>query len=256
MRRLTAAIVAALAFFGAAVSANADAYVTTLMYHEVTNDASKYGDWGIAPDQLENDINYFTEHGYVTVTASELASESMDNIDEKKLLLLTFDDGYESWYTTVYPVLQRTGAKATMFVVSSYINRYGYLSEEQIHEMANSGLIEIGSHTGHIHQMPKDALIDLYNSSGAGDVIEDIRGSTERLSDITGKEITSISWPYGYYTSTLDSRVKNDLGYKISFSTKPGVNYYSGDNSIVFNRITRDAGRTTAEIYEAAESRY
>ncbi len=256
MKKITAISLALLMFFAASANALANARVVTLMYHEVTHDPQRQGDWGISPEQLEADINYFTERGYIPITAGELANESMNNLEGKKILLLTFDDGYADWYTEVYPILRRTGAKATMFIVGSYINRYGYLSEWQIHEMANCGLIEIGSHTDMIHQMPKDSLTNLYNSDGADDVIADIRKNTERLSTITGKDIVSISWPYGYYTDTLDWRVKNELGYKMSFSTATGVNDYSGDTSVVFDRITRDAVRTTEEIFADAEKRF
>ncbi len=256
MKKLTALCIALLTLFCGAASAAADARVVTLMYHEVTSDESRHGDWSISPEQLEEDIEYFTERGYIPITASELANESMDNLDGRKILLLTFDDGYVGWYTDVYPILKRTGAKATMFVVGAYVNRYGYLSEEQIHEMANCGLIEIGSHTDMVHQMPRDALIDLYNSDGSGDVVMDIRCNMERLSEITGRGITSLSWPYGYYTDELDRRVKSELGCEISFSTSPGVNYYSGGSSVVFNRITREASRTSEAVFADAESRF
>lgn len=256
MKRIAALLTALCTFAATAATALADARVVTLMYHDVTYDESRQGDWGITPDQLEEDIEYFTARGYIPITAGELANESMENLDGKKILLLTFDDGYAGWYTNVYPILQKTGAKATMFVVGAYINRYGYLSADQIHEMANCGLIEIGSHTDMVHQMPKDALISLYNSDGADDVIADIRKNTERLSEITGKSVVSLSWPYGYYTDALDWRVKNELGYRMTFSTLTGVNNYSGDTSIVFNRVTREASRTTEAIFNDAEGRF
>ena len=237
-------------------SAYAEAQVAAIMYHEVTTDASRHGDWGISPEQLEADINYFLERGYVSITAGELANEAMENLDGKKILLLTFDDGYASWYTDVYPVLQRTGAKATMFVVGAYINRYGYLSEDQIREMANCGLIEIGNHTDRVHQMPKSALISLYSSGGAGDVITDIRNNSGKISAITGKNVTSIAWPYGYYTDALDSRVKNELGYTMSFSTEPGVHHYYGDTSIIFKRVNREYSQTPEKLYEYVENKF
>ena len=256
MKKLTAICLALFMFLSAEVSSFAAARVAAIMYHEVTTDESRYSDWSISPEQLEADINYFLERGYVSITAGELANESMENLDGKKILLLTFDDGYAGWYTDVYPILQRTGAKATMFVVGAYINRYGYLSEDEIREMANCGLIEIGNHTDMVHQMPKSSLISLYNSVGAGDVITDIRNNSARISKITGKSVTSIAWPYGYYTTALNNRVRNELGYTMSFSTETGVNYYYGDTSIVFNRVNREHYRTPQTLYEFVESKF
>ena len=255
MKRLMATSLA-LFILLSGVSASAAARVTALMYHEVTSDGNRHDDWGISPEQLEADINYFLENGYVTITASELANESMDNLEGKKILLLTFDDGYVGWYTDVYPILRRTGAKATMFVVGAYINRYGYLGEAQIREMANCGLIEIGNHTNHVHQMPKDALITLYNSANVRDVLDDIKSNSARISGITGKTVTSIAWPYGYSTDWLNEHVRSELGYTMTFSTTSGVNYYSGDSSVVFNRVNREYYRTPESLYEFVESLY
>ena len=238
------------------VCAYAKTQVAALMYHEVTTDESRHDDWGISPEQLEADINYFLERGYVSITAKELANESAENLDGKKILLLTFDDGYVGWYTDVYPILQRTGAKATMFVVGSYINRYGYLSEVQIREIANSGLVEIGNHTNYVHQMPKDALIKLYNSDNVRDVLDDIKNNSERISKITGSSVTSISWPYGYTTKWLSEHVRTELGYTMAFDTTPGVHYYTGDNSIVFSRINREYYLTSEELYEFVENQF
>ena len=253
MKKLTA-ISLALFIVLSSVCASAAAQVAALMYHEVTTDESRHDDWGISPEQLEADINYFLEHGYVSITAGELANESMENLDGKKILLLTFDDGYVGWYTDVYPILQRTGAKATMFVVGAYINRYGYLSEDQIREMANCGLIEIGNHTNRVHQMPKESLMALYNSANVRDVLDDISSNSAKISRITGKSVTSISWPYGYTTAWLSEHVRSELGYTMAFDTTPDVHYYNGDTSIVFNRINREYYRTPEDLYGFVES--
>ena len=255
MKKLTA-ISLALFMLLNGVSAFAAAQVATLMYHEVTTDEERHGDWSVSPEQLEADINYFLEHGYVSITAGELAGEAMENLDGKKILLLTFDDGYTGWYTDVYPILERTGAKATMFVVGSYINRYGYLNESQIREMANSGLIEIGNHTNHVHQMPLESLKELYNSANVRDVLDDIGSNSEKISRITGKSVTSIAWPYGYSTEWLNDHVRSELGYTMAFSTKTGVNYYKGDTEIVFNRVNREYNLTSEGLYEFVEKQF
>ena len=254
MKRAIAFIVCALMMLNTVVYA--DCRVITLMYHNVTTDASRWDDWCVSPEQLEEDINYFKEHGYIPITASELATEDMENLDGRKILLLTFDDGYVGWYNEVFPILERTGTKATMFIVGSYIGRYGYLGEEQINEIANSGLVEIGNHTNYIHQMPLEALKTMYENGRYDEIAEDIKGNGELIEKITGKEVTSIAWPYGYASEGLDRYVKSELGYKISFGTEYGVNVYNGDTSYLFNRINRRHIKTPYEILSSAEARF
>ena len=69
----------------------------------------------------------------------------MQELPEKPVIL-TFDDGYESNYTELLPILEARGMKATVFMVANSIGREKYLSWEQLKDMQHRG-IEIGSHT-------------------------------------------------------------------------------------------------------------
>ena len=155
--------------------------VAALMYHSVTTDSSRWNDYTISPEQLDADIQYFKSCGYIPMTATELATANMADIDNRKILLLTFDDGYSNFYTEVFPILKKNDAKATMFLIGSYIDRYGYLTADETYEMANSGLVEIGNHTNGIHSMPKEQLKAIYNNTNAyGDILDDIQSNGER----------------------------------------------------------------------------
>ncbi len=257
VRRIIAIVVFCLAFVSVTANAQAAANVAALMYHSVTTDESRAGDYTITPDQLDADIQYFMDCGYIPMTATELADSNMADIDNRKILLLTFDDGYSNFYTDVFPVLKKHNAKATMFLIGSYINRYGYLTADQTYEMAHSGLVEIGNHTDAIHHTPVELLREIYPDPVAMyDVIEDIRRNGEALKNITGYEITSISWPYGYYTSNLDGAVKSQLGYKISFSTNYGVNKFNGNLWMPLNRMNREASASTQWVFDRANGKF
>lgn len=257
MKKIIAVMAFCIIMTAGTASASAAANVAALMYHSVTNDSSRWGDYTISPAQLDADIQYFQDCGYITMTATELATANMSDIDGRKILLLTFDDGYENFYTDVFPILKKHNAKATMYLISSYINRYGYLNEDETYEMAHSGLVEIGNHTDSIHHTPVGLLQGIYNDASAFyDVIEDVRRSGEVLKEITGIDVTSISWPYGYYTPALDSAVKNQLGYKISFSTNYGVNKFSGDTSSPLNRMNREYSAATQWVFDRANGQF
>ena len=246
-----AAILTAGIIMGEAAYASCN--VVTVMYHNVTDNSSRWDDYCIPASSLEEDIKYFTSRGYETLTASELG---MDYLDGKKILLLTFDDGYSGWYTDVLPVLEKYNAKATMFVVGSFINKYGYLNEYQIKEMADCGLIEFGSHTDYIHNAQLSTMQSLYNNTYTfWEIVQDVKNSANILKSITGQDVTSMSWPYGYYTDSLDGELKNS-GIKITFSTLYGVNRYNGWETAPFNRINREYSTTPESLYERAESKF
>lgn len=227
-----------------------DIQVVALMYHNVTEDESSHSDWCISPAELDADIGYFIDQGYITMTATELATADINTLYGKKILLLTFDDGYTGFYTKALPVLQKYQAKATMFVISSYIDRYGYLSKEQVKALSDSGLVEIGNHTDRLHQKSYEELNLLYKNYAIFDeIVQDIRSNGQIISQMTGKPVTSMSYPYGLYTSQLDEAVKKELGYKISFSTKYGVIHYNGKTSVPFNRINREHGLSPQDLH-------
>lgn len=97
------------------VSASAAAKVAALMYHSVTTDSSRWNDYTISPEQLDADIQYFKSCGYIPMTATELATANMADIDNRKILLLTFDDGYSNFYTEVFPVLKKMTQRLQCF---------------------------------------------------------------------------------------------------------------------------------------------
>lgn len=257
MKKIFAVLVFCTVLMIGAVSASAAANVAALMYHSVTTDINRLSDYTVSPEQLDNDIQYFMDCGYIPMTATELATEDFRKINNRKILLLTFDDGYDNFYTEVFPILKKHNAKATMFLIGSYINRYGYLNDDQVYEMAHSGLVEIGNHTDAIHHTPVNLLYDIYNDPDTMiEVVEDIRRNGLVLESITGYEVTSLSWPYGYYTTSLDKQVKNQLGYKISFGTTYGVNFFTGNTSTPLKRMNRESSATTGEVFDRANGKF
>ncbi len=257
MKKITVIIIMCTLMCVCGMRAFAAANVAALMYHSVTEDSSRWDDYTISPAQLDADIQYFTDCGYVTMTATELADADMSSIDGGKILLLTFDDGYSNFYTEVYPILKKHGAKATMFLIGNQVNKYGYLNEDQIREMSQSALVEIGNHTNSLHSAPRHVLNSFYsNPDLLYDVLWDIQSCSEALSEITGKPITSLSWPYGLYTDALDQAVKNQLGFKITFSTDYAVNKFDGSTYTPLCRMNREYSATTQEVFDRANSKF
>jgi biofilm PGA synthesis lipoprotein PgaB len=75
-------------------------------------------------------------------------------------VLLTFDDGYQSFYTRVFPILKKYHYPATIALIGSWIDGIDtpdelgkqLLTWKQVREMAKSGLVEVASHTYDLHK--------------------------------------------------------------------------------------------------------
>ena len=79
-------------------------------------------------------------------------------------MLLTFDDGYSSFYKLVFPLLRAYKYPATLAIVGSWmeqrekvmsgarqVERPRFRTLEQLKEIAASGLVEIASHSYDLH---------------------------------------------------------------------------------------------------------
>ena len=85
MKKIIAVMAVLITLFSMGnVSASAAAKVAALMYHSVTTDSSRWNDYTISPEQLDADIQYFKSCGYIPMTATELATANMADIDKQK----------------------------------------------------------------------------------------------------------------------------------------------------------------------------
>lgn len=140
--------------------------------------------------------------------------------------ILTFDDGYEDFYTVVFPLLKRYHMRATVYVIYNYIGRRGFLNEMQLKELAKSDLVEIGSHTlDHVYlkQAP-----DLYAA-------KQIEESKKNLETMLGISIKTFAYPYGAFNSKNIEYVMNS-GYTAAVSVISGV-MQDEDNLFYLSRI-------------------
>ena len=167
------------------------ASVPIFMYHFILDDYGNYPDTEnfLKPSTLEEQVKYITENGYQTVFVNE-----MDKLYKyEKPVCLTFDDCFVYFYENAFPILKKYNQKATIYIITDYINGENYLTEDQIKEMADSGLIEIASHTCS-HQYLNEMTYD--------EQLHELRDSKQRLEELIGKPVTTVAYPTGYNNDT------------------------------------------------------
>ena len=142
--------------------------------------------------------------------------ENKNNLPEKSIAI-TFDDGYEDNFKNAYPLLKKYGFKATIYIVlnrfnqdwatdkdlnqaSNELNSEKMLSNEQIKEMLDSGLIEIGSHTLDHVNWPK-----LTKDEKEKQIIE----SQKQIEEIFNIKCTSFAYPFGFFDNQDVEILKN-----------------------------------------------
>jgi peptidoglycan/xylan/chitin deacetylase (PgdA/CDA1 family) len=198
--------------------------VPILMYHYVEHVADPRDTIRISldiyPEMLDRQLTTLMEHGYTFITANQLPLMWQGNMSlDSRYVALTFDDGYRDFYTNVFPILQKHHAKATVYMISGFIGKPNYMTEEMLKEIAASGLVEVGAHTVHhiaLKSEPEDVLS------------REIRDSKKDLEELLGIPVVSFAYPYGSYDARAEKAVA-DAGFVTAVTTKPGKVHMKAD---------------------------
>ncbi len=220
--------------------------VPILLYHYVEYVKDK-GDTirqslDINPYIFEKQIQTLRDAGYTFITAGDLgkvidAEESLP----RKPVIITFDDGYDDFYTDVLPLLKKYNVKATAYIVAGVIGRLNYMSKDEIQKAQESGLVEIGAHSMY-HRYLKGIS---YNEAKF-----EIEQSKANLEHEFGVKVISFAYPYGAFDKQA-IRLVQDAGFKTSVSTVPGADVSSLNRYFMF-RI-RPGARMGIELLKYLE---
>ncbi len=121
-----------------------------LLYHEFYETAPAESKYSVAstPKRFEENIQQILAAGYKIIPLNALLEyQSGERALPKKSVILTFDDGYVSNYTMIYPLLQKYNIHATIFMSVASVDMPNKMSWDQLREMDQSGLVEIQSHS-------------------------------------------------------------------------------------------------------------
>lgn len=224
-------------------------FIPVLTYHYVEYDRDK-SDWKRVtltthPDVLEEQFKTLKEYGYTTYFAEEVPQivKGQKPLMDRGIVL-TFDDGYEDFYTDVFPLLKKYNLKATQYVIYDYIDEKGFLTKKQIRELIDSGLVEIGSHTlDHVWLKTTDDR----------EARRQVIASKRRLESLFHITVNTFCYPAGGYDDRI-LRYVDEAGYTAAFSTLSGVYQTQSQLKLVKRIRTAASGEhliRTLEEYKA-----
>lgn len=184
--------------------------VPILMYHEVNDLLAN--DLYLSVEDFTAHLTYFEEEGITPISMQQLYDHWVNGAPlPEKPIVLTFDDGYRSMYTTVYPLLKERGWSGTFYCIANCRWSDNFLLEDMIAEMAANGM-EIGSHTSKHREL---------NALTGDELLYELTDSKDVLSTITGKEITMLCYPAGRYNDETKTTA-SETGYLCAVTTKNG----------------------------------
>ena len=158
----TCLLIFLLGFFGTAFAK--EHHFLVLNYHDIVGaEGAKppFNSMDVSVDHFEEHLGWLKKNGYKIISVQNIldAAAGKDALPDKSALL-TFDDGYQSFYTRVFPLLKKYHYPATVALVGTWMDgnvtavEQGkpLLSWGQVRELVKSGLVEVASHSYDLHK--------------------------------------------------------------------------------------------------------
>ena len=189
---------------------NPDKGVIALMYHRFNE--NKYPSTNIKNEIFLKHLDEISNSKFDFISFNKF-SEIIKTKMKKNYVLLTIDDGFESFYLNAWPELKKRKIPFILFVSTREVGNYGYMSWKQIKEIESSGLATIGNHS-HSHEY----LIDWEEKK----IKDDLEKSIKIFEKELGYSPKLFSYPFGEYSSAL-KKIVTDLNFEFAFGQHSGV---------------------------------
>lgn len=103
--------------------------IPILLYHRISPNIGPNDVHSNSPEEFERQLAWLKLHGYQTISLDEvLTLRGIE--DASRYVAITFDDGHYDNLIYAAPLLRRYGMRATVFVVSDFVGRDGWLQQD------------------------------------------------------------------------------------------------------------------------------
>ncbi len=174
-----------------------------MLFHHVSNNPNrKKSSCMVDTKKFYDIINSFENYASV---------EEVYKKPAKRKVAVTFDDGLQDVYDIAYPFLKEKNIPFTVYVLAEFIDKEGYLTKEQLLEMAADPLVTIGSHGLH-H--------GVFTKMSAEEKRNEVFLSKSILEQTIGRGVTNFAYSHGVYDKDALKLVR-EYDYAMSVAARP-----------------------------------
>jgi peptidoglycan/xylan/chitin deacetylase (PgdA/CDA1 family) len=204
--------------------------IPILMYHKV--DTFAYSRYWVSDRLFDRQMAALQAYGYKTITLADFLDYRAGKITlPEHPIIITFDDGYQDFYTQAVPILKSKGLSATVFLPTGKIGTSekdrqnnswdskeavypaNHLIWDEVRAFVREGF-QVGSHT-----VTHPDLASIPESQ----IKQELSGSRSDLQDKLGLKVDIFCFPGG--SGAADQAIQSDLqeaGYTAAVTTFKG----------------------------------
>ncbi|PIQ82384.1 MAG: hypothetical protein COV76_03990 [Candidatus Omnitrophica bacterium CG11_big_fil_rev_8_21_14_0_20_64_10] len=191
-------------------------YPPILAYHRVAPEPDRTTPT-LAPEAFDRQMNWIARNRRPVGLA-----DWVGRIEQKKPIpvnevVVTFDDGTADLYPHAFPILKRHRIPALIFLITGMLDQPGYLTRDQVREMAAAG-IGFGSHTVSHCYLP---------DADKNRLEQEVTKSRETIRQLAGTG-DWISYPAGGFDPSVQAAVRR-AGYRAACTTNRGTDPFRID---------------------------
>ena len=177
--------------------------ILVLMYHRITPGVPA-DEYERSVTSFEGDLIFYKENNINVLSLNDLQNiVTTGKMPPGNSVILTFDDGDQSWYNYVRPLLIKYKIKATFFLWTAMMDQNSFISWDQVSEMSRYTLASgekpfvFGSHTySHAFLLQEKAdfpTLEQYESF----LDYELGVSKSVIEEHVPDAVTALSLPYG-----------------------------------------------------------
>jgi poly-beta-1,6-N-acetyl-D-glucosamine N-deacetylase len=226
----------------------------SVVFHDVVDFRGDLDEDAVTVDRLIGFFEWLRANHWTAISLDDVEAARLGKRPlPERAILITFDDGYRSLYTRVFPLIlafnipivsalvgawEDAPMNATVHYGDQDVPRTNFVSWEEAEEMARSGLVEFASHSYDLHHGVRAnpqgnelaaAWVRIYRPGRGYEsadefrrrVAADLARSSQLLTDRLDARPRTIVWPFGRYNET-DIEVARALGYTFALTLDPG----------------------------------
>lgn len=227
-----------------------------ICYHDVQENVEDPEGMAVSVDNLVAHFSWLHANGYKPISIEELiAARDGDKPLPPKAVLLTFDDGFASFHSKVFPLLEAFDFPAVVAPVARWADaeqgavleydghempRESFMTWEQLREVAASELVEVASHSYDMHhgitanpqgnKQPAMTSFQYDPVQGVHEEVEeyearirnDFQRAAHQFEKTLGYRPRVMVWPYGKH-NRLVKGIAKEFGMPITLTLDSGI---------------------------------